>query len=228
MRPAPPGQKIKPSNPKSEKDNKRKRVSKPEDPQDKKTPLEDDEENDDEDSTLVIRTKKPIQAAKPSELETSSCGEETPKEGAGKAPVSPEVDMVPLSSTTRKGEDEGYADKSISIYLREAVAVQVELREASDRGKRSNELAKCQARRETLQEIHARGFNLAEEIAEAKTRETDDRFLVSSDDEDVASGSGDEEGEKYVPERDETPEDRAAEDVVSEDDISGGVTSKID
>ncbi|XP_019248769.1 PREDICTED: uncharacterized protein LOC109228040 [Nicotiana attenuata] len=120
------------------------------------------------------------------------------------------------------------ADKSITIYLRETAAVQVELKEASDRGRRSNELAKCQARRETLEELHARGFNLAGEIAEAKVRENDARFLVSSDDEDVVSSSGDEEGEEDVPEGEETPEDRAAGDVVSEDDSPGGVTPKID
>lgn len=108
------------------------------------------------------------------------------------------------------------------------MAVQDELREASDCGKWSNDLAKFQARREILEEIHARGFNLAEEIAEAKAWEIDIRFLGSSDDEDVASGSGDEEGEEDVPEGDETPKDRAVEDAVSEDDVPGGVTPKID
>ncbi|XP_019258160.1 PREDICTED: MAP7 domain-containing protein 2-like [Nicotiana attenuata] len=401
---------------------KKKRVSKPEGPQDKKTPAQrlrkrfaqtgadsahdspDDEENDDEESALVTRTRKPIEVAKPSEPETSSRGEDAPKEETGKVPASPEVEIVPPSSTTipegvnaespnvnenapseelgaatmghslsfptysegaieeanvlrmpdpnkiiednpfqgcyagiedandlnhassifeeaqrllsrdivkiraelsqceaelkkvlgeekslrllcsqkeeelkdlrttlakaQKSESEldeqarkiegleaelanaraeaaqakaeavqakakaektkAAADKSISIYLRETIAVQAELREASDRGRRSNELAKCRARRETLEEIHARGFNLAGEIAEAKARETDARFLVSSDNEDVVSGSGDEEGEEDVPEGDETPEDRSAGDVVSEDDTPGGVTSKID
>ncbi|XP_070024919.1 uncharacterized protein [Nicotiana sylvestris] len=92
------------------------------------------------------------------------------------------------------------ADKSIAIYSREVVAIQAELREASDWEIRGNELSKCQARRETLEEIHARGFNLAVEIAEAKAWETDARFLVSSDEEDVVSGSRDEEGEEDVPE----------------------------
>ncbi|XP_019236594.1 PREDICTED: uncharacterized protein LOC109216841 [Nicotiana attenuata] len=77
------------------------------------------------------------------------------------------------------------ADKSIAMYLRDVVAVQAELRETSDREKWSNDLAKYQARRETLEEIHARGFDLTEEIAEAKAQETDATFLVSSDDEDV-------------------------------------------
>ncbi|XP_019260936.1 PREDICTED: uncharacterized protein LOC109238903 [Nicotiana attenuata] len=374
MRPDPPGEGTKPSVPKSEKDNKRKRVSKPEDPEDKKTPARrlrkrsaqtgadlahcspDDKENDGEELALVSRATKPIKAANPSEPDTSSCGEGTPKKDAGKAPVSPEVEIVPPLSTNipeganaetseanenassgklgamTKGVDDtvdfndastlfeeaqhllsraelkkfsgeekaprlfcsqkeeelrdlraelakaqkneaeldeqitvillGYnllgpiseantlisqlqqklakkieeleaeltraqaeavqakakaektkaaADKSITMYVRDVAAVQAELREASDREKQSNELAKCQARRETLEEIHARGSNLAEEIAE-----------------DVASGSGDVEGEEDVPEGEETPEDRAAEGAVPEDGAPGDMTSKID
>ncbi|XP_019229061.1 PREDICTED: uncharacterized protein LOC109210143 [Nicotiana attenuata] len=106
------------------------------------------------------------------------------------------------------------AEKSIAMYLRDVTA--------------GNELAKCRARRETLEEIHARGFNLAEEIAEAKARETNARFLDSSDDEDVESGSGDGEGEEDVLEGEEAPEDRAAEGAAHEDGALGDMTSKID
>nr|XP_009764376.1 PREDICTED: uncharacterized protein LOC104216108 [Nicotiana sylvestris] len=56
-----------------------------------------------------------------------------------------------------------------------------------------------------------------QEIAKAKVRETDARFLVSSDDEDVASGSGDGEGEEDVPEGEESPKDKAVEGAVPED-----------
>ncbi|XP_019245839.1 PREDICTED: uncharacterized protein LOC109225576 [Nicotiana attenuata] len=117
IRPAPPGEKTKPSITKSGKENKRKRVSKPEDPQDKKTlarrlrkrfPHEDtdsaqdspdDGENNGEESVLVPRTRKPIEASMLSELESSSRGEGTPKKDAGKAPVSSEVEIVPPPST---------------------------------------------------------------------------------------------------------------------------------
>ncbi|XP_070003758.1 uncharacterized protein [Nicotiana sylvestris] len=117
-------------------------------------------------------------------------------------------------------------DKTIFVYLRDATAVQAELREASDRGKWSNNLAKCQARRETLEEIDARGFDLTEEIAEAKAQGTDARFLVSSDEEDAMSGSEGGEGEEGVPEEEESLEDRAAEDAVPEEAASGDVTPK--
>ncbi|XP_070008351.1 uncharacterized protein [Nicotiana sylvestris] len=120
------------------------------------------------------------------------------------------------------------ANKSIAIYLKDAVTIQAELREASVREKRSNDLSMCQARRETLEEIHARGFDLAEEIAEAKARETDARFHVSFDDKEVTSGSGDEKGEEDVPEGEEAPEDRADECAVLEDGTPGDMTSKID
>ncbi|XP_070005158.1 protein gar2-like [Nicotiana sylvestris] len=66
------------------------------------------------------------------------------------------------------------------------------------------------------------------EIAEAKAQKTDARFLVSSDDEDVVSGSRDGEGEEDVIEGEEAPEDRATEGVVPEDDTPRGVTPKID
>ncbi|XP_070004242.1 uncharacterized protein [Nicotiana sylvestris] len=74
------------------------------------------------------------------------------------------------------------ADKTIVVYLRDAEATQTELREDSDREKRSNDLAKFQSRRETLEEIHARGFDLTKEIAQAKVLEADVRFIVFSND----------------------------------------------
>ncbi|XP_019231681.1 PREDICTED: uncharacterized protein LOC109212486 [Nicotiana attenuata] len=88
-------------------------------------------------------------------------------------------------------------DKSIFIYTREVVAVQAELRAASNQAKWS---------------IRARGFDLAEEKGKAQARETDARFLVSSDDEDVMSGSEDEEGEEDASKGEEDPEDKATGD----------------
>lgn len=59
-------------------------------------------------------------------------------------------------------------------------------------------MAKCQSRRETLEEIHARSFDLTNEIAQARALEADSKFLVSSnddyDDEGIQSGSDDEAG----------------------------------
>lgn len=49
----------------------------------------------------------------------------------------------------------------------------MELREFASREKRSNDYAWCQPRRETLKEIHVRGFNLSEEIKQAKVDEAD-------------------------------------------------------
>nr|XP_009787939.1 PREDICTED: uncharacterized protein LOC104235815 [Nicotiana sylvestris] len=116
-------------------------------------------------------------------------------------------------------------DKSIIVYKREVVVVQAELRVASDRAKWSSELAKCQARMETLEEVHARGFDLAEETAEAQARETDARFLASSNDEDVVSGSGDGKSEEDASDGEEAQEDKATGD---EDGTLRGVAPKID
>ncbi|XP_019262452.1 PREDICTED: uncharacterized protein LOC109240277 [Nicotiana attenuata] len=114
------------------------------------------------------------------------------------------------------------ADKTIIVYLREAEAVQEELREASDREKQSNDLAKCQSRRETLEEIHARGFDLIAEVAQAKAQEIDARFLVYSYDKDVVSGSKDGGDGDGAPEE-EAPEDAAIKDVTTE-----GAAPKVD
>ncbi|XP_019257926.1 PREDICTED: myosin-14-like [Nicotiana attenuata] len=118
MRPAPSRETTKPSSLKPEKDNKRKRVSEPENPQDKKSSTRrlrkrfaqmgtdsahdspDGEENDGEEPALVTRTGRSVEAIKTSELESPPCGEDARKEETGKAPVSPEVEIVPPSSTT--------------------------------------------------------------------------------------------------------------------------------
>nr|XP_009761550.1 PREDICTED: uncharacterized protein LOC104213713 [Nicotiana sylvestris] len=72
------------------------------------------------------------------------------------------------------------AYKSIAVYLDDVEAAQTQLMEASDREQRSNDLAKCQSRRETPEEIHARGFDLSKEIPKAKALdEVDARLLVS-------------------------------------------------
>nr|XP_016468121.1 PREDICTED: ATP synthase subunit b-like [Nicotiana tabacum] len=112
------------------------------------------------------------QAKKIEELEADLA-----KAGAEAAQAKAEVEKMKVT-----------ADKTIAVYLRDAEVVQAELREASDREKYSNDLSKCQSQRETLEEIHARGYDLTEEIAQARAMETDARFLVSSDDEDSANG----------------------------------------
>ncbi|XP_070029524.1 uncharacterized protein [Nicotiana sylvestris] len=109
------------------------------------------------------------------------------------------------------------SDKTILIYLSDAEAVQAELREDSDWEKCSNDLAKRQARRETLKKIHARGFDLTEEITQAKVLETDARFLVSSNDKDVVSGFESGGDKERVPEEEE---EEVLEDVVPEDVVS--------
>ncbi|XP_070013456.1 uncharacterized protein [Nicotiana sylvestris] len=96
------------------------------------------------------------------------------------------------------------ADKTVVVYLRDAEAAQTEIRETSNWEKWSNVLAKCQSRRETLEEIHARGFDLIEEIAQARAFEVDARFLVSS------SSDDDDEGSQGGFDNEEGPEEEAA------------------
>ncbi|XP_070004588.1 uncharacterized protein [Nicotiana sylvestris] len=56
------------------------------------------------------------------------------------------------------------ANKKVVVYLKDIVEAWAELRGVSDQENRSNEYARCKLRRETLKEIHARGFDLSEEI----------------------------------------------------------------
>ncbi|XP_070035198.1 uncharacterized protein [Nicotiana tomentosiformis] len=86
------------------------------------------------------------------------------------------------------------------IYQADVEAAQVQARQAAETAQtRAHwivELAKCQSRRETLEEIHARGFDLTDEIIKARECEDDAGALASSDDDDYAdSNSGSESGE---------------------------------
>ncbi|XP_070051528.1 KNR4/SMI1 homolog isoform X2 [Nicotiana tomentosiformis] len=80
------------------------------------------------------------------------------------------------------------ADKSIAVDRADAEAAQMEAREAADtadtRAHWVAELVKCRSRRETLEKIHARGFDLAEEIKRAKELEAEAEALASDGDDD--------------------------------------------
>ncbi|XP_070048964.1 uncharacterized protein [Nicotiana tomentosiformis] len=67
------------------------------------------------------------------------------------------------------------ADKSIAMYRADVESAQMQLREASNRKQWIVDLVKCQFRRETLEEIHTRGFHLSGEIARAKVLEAEAR-----------------------------------------------------
>ncbi|XP_070032083.1 uncharacterized protein [Nicotiana tomentosiformis] len=95
----------------------------------------------------------------------------------------------------------------LAVYRADAKAAQSHAKEVVEttrtRAHWIAEFAKCQSRRETLEEIHARGFNLAEEIIKAKELEADAGALVSDDDDGSKSGSqsGEEpDGEETAPE----------------------------
>ncbi|XP_070051454.1 uncharacterized protein [Nicotiana tomentosiformis] len=92
------------------------------------------------------------------------------------------------------------ADVIMAVYQTEAESAQVQAREASEiaqtRAHWIAELAKCQSWRETLKEIHARGFDLTDEIIKAREHEADAGVRASSDDDnDEGSKSGSENGE---------------------------------
>ncbi|XP_070054081.1 COP1-interactive protein 1-like [Nicotiana tomentosiformis] len=100
------------------------------------------------------------------------------------------------------------ADKSITVYRADAEAAQMEAREtantADTRAHWVAELAKCRSRRETLKEIHARGFDLAEDIKRAKELEAEPEALAFDDDDNEGSKSGSEGGGGREPGGEET------------------------
>ncbi|XP_070048706.1 uncharacterized protein [Nicotiana tomentosiformis] len=75
------------------------------------------------------------------------------------------------------------ADAFVAVYRADAEATQVKAKKAVETAKTRAywvaELAKCQSRRETLEDIHARGFDLTEEIKKAKELEVDAGALAS-------------------------------------------------
>ncbi|XP_070036392.1 KNR4/SMI1 homolog [Nicotiana tomentosiformis] len=109
------------------------------------------------------------------------------------------------------------ADALVAVYRADAEVAQVQARKAAEttdtRAHWVAELAKCRSRRGTLEEIHARGFDLAEKIKRAKELKADDKALVSDDDDndddydDDGSKSGSENagrGEGEEPDKEDT------------------------
>ncbi|XP_070039864.1 uncharacterized protein [Nicotiana tomentosiformis] len=107
-----------------------------------------------------------------------------------------------LASELAKAEKaKADADAFVAVYRADAEAAQVQAREAVEtantRAHWVAEFAKCRSRRETLEEIRARSFNLTEEIKRAKELEVDVEALDSDDDDgDDGSKSGSERGEE--------------------------------
>ncbi|XP_070004297.1 uncharacterized protein [Nicotiana sylvestris] len=71
------------------------------------------------------------------------------------------------------------ADKKVAVYLKDAADARAELKRALDLESMSKEYARYKSRRETLEEIYARGFDLSEEVKQAKADEHDARSLLS-------------------------------------------------
>lgn len=71
------------------------------------------------------------------------------------------------------------ADKKVAVYFNVVDDAPVEHRRDLDNESRSKEYSQYKSLRETLQEIHDRGFHLTEEVKQAKVDEHDTRTLFS-------------------------------------------------
>ncbi|XP_070055531.1 KNR4/SMI1 homolog [Nicotiana tomentosiformis] len=134
-----------------------------------------------------IKEKRSVQARKIRELEAMLASK-----------------LAKAKSELEKAKAE--ADEFVAIYRADAEAAQVEEKKAAETAQTRaywvGELAKCQSRRETLEEIHARGFDLTEEMKKVIELEADARALDFDDDDDDGSKSGSESREE--PDGEET------------------------
>ncbi|XP_070039317.1 uncharacterized protein [Nicotiana tomentosiformis] len=150
--------------PKPAKDKKRKKISTSEDPDPKKKKAP-------ESQLQGMKKKSSAQEKKIVELEARLASE-----------------LAKAKSEAEKAKAE--ADAIVVVYRHDAEAAQVQEREATEttqiRAYWIAKLTKGQSRRETLEEIHTRGFDLTNEIIKARENEADAGALASSDDDDDA------------------------------------------
>ncbi|XP_070054729.1 uncharacterized protein [Nicotiana tomentosiformis] len=123
------------------------------------------------------------------------------------------IDELEARSTSELAKSKSEAEKakvevdaSVAAYRADAEVAQVQARKATKTAQTRAywvaELAKCQSRRETLEKIHARGFDLTEEIKKVKELEAEAGALDSDDDDKSKNGSESEEeldGEEVAP-----------------------------
>ncbi|XP_070049291.1 uncharacterized protein [Nicotiana tomentosiformis] len=107
-------------------------------------------------------------------------------------------ELAKAKSDAEEAKAEAYG--IVTVYRADAEAAQVQAREVAETAKTRAywiaELTKCQSRRETLEAIHARGFDLTGEIIKASEHEAKAGTMASSDDDDDdGSKSGSENGE---------------------------------
>ncbi|XP_070029019.1 uncharacterized protein [Nicotiana sylvestris] len=72
------------------------------------------------------------------------------------------------------------ARQKLPAYSKSTTVAKAELQRAFDRASNRKEYVRCRSRREILEEIHARGFDLSGEIEQAKGEEYDAKFLLSN------------------------------------------------
>ncbi|XP_070054653.1 rRNA-processing protein EFG1-like [Nicotiana tomentosiformis] len=102
------------------------------------------------------------------------------------------------------------ADAMVAIYRADAEAAQFHEIEVVDTARiRAHwiaEFVKYQTRRETLEEIHARGFDLSEEIKKARELKVEAGALASDDDDNNDNDDDDDDGSKNGSQSREEPD----------------------
>ncbi|XP_019253999.1 PREDICTED: uncharacterized protein LOC109232707 [Nicotiana attenuata] len=131
-----------------------------------------------------------------------------------------DIEELRAKSAAELAKDRSDAEAIMSSYRADAEAANARAKEISSAAevKLSSALdhARRQSRRTTLEEVHARGFDLSADIERAKILEEEAAALLSDEDDSAnCSESGGDKGEVFEDEafEDEAPEDEAAEDV---------------
>ncbi|XP_019267516.1 PREDICTED: spindle pole body component 110-like [Nicotiana attenuata] len=173
MMPAPPREETESPIPKSGKDNKRKRVSKPEDPQDGRGPtrrrrrnlihvdidsvhqLNDEEEDEGEESALVSQTRKPAEASKPPNRRPCLMVRRLRRKTRAKPLNHPRVDDVAdlNDAATLFEEAQRLFSQAFTRFRADLSQCEAELQKTSDEGKALKLL--CSQMEEELKDLRA-------------------------------------------------------------------------
>ncbi|XP_070035537.1 uncharacterized protein [Nicotiana tomentosiformis] len=164
---------------------------------------EEEEEEENDGAVLADRMKKSIDAPKAVEsmviCKASPRTEEILEEDSGKVPESLEIEDAFYGSQHTVGTSKWAGPEALRTEENapsESLGAIVQESEAA-------ETSNPQSRRETLEEIHARGFDLTEEIKRDKELEADAEALASDDDDD---DDDDDDGSKSRSKSGEEPD----------------------
>ncbi|XP_009600886.1 uncharacterized protein [Nicotiana tomentosiformis] len=121
-----------------------------------------------------------------------------------------ELEAQLASELAKDEKTKADADAMVVVYRADAEVTQLHAREVANTARTRahwiTEFAKCQTQKETLEEIHAQGFDLSEEITKARELEADVGALASDDDDEDDDDDDYDDGSKSGSQSEEEPD----------------------